>query len=125
MPDDQLSLPPARYEHQDVAFQQLAIGLLGTLGALLLSLLLVILIYPSIVVDQRLSGPLPRYPEPTLQTDPPADLRHFVAQELQQLNSAGWMDRAQGIAHIPIEQAMQQVARQGIVDWPHTRAAAP
>jgi hypothetical protein len=34
------------------------------------------------------------------------------------LNSAGWVDKPHGIAHIPIEDAMREVAAQGIAGWP-------
>jgi hypothetical protein len=107
-----------RYERQDVAFPHLAAGLIATLAVLLLSVLLVMWIYPSVVVDRRIAGPLPQYPAPRLQTDPATDMRRFLAKEMTQLNSSGWIDRAQGVAHIPIDEAMQRTVRQGIADWP-------
>ena len=57
-------------------------------------------------------------PEPRLQTDPAADLRRFNAAAAERLVSYGYLDRARGLAHIPIEQAMRRVAEQGIPDWP-------
>jgi len=53
-------------------------------------------------------------PEPRLQTDPTYDLNRFRAQMETRLNSYGWVDQARGVVHIPIQQAMQMVARQGL-----------
>ncbi|MBV9118589.1 MAG: hypothetical protein JOY63_14640, partial [Acetobacteraceae bacterium] len=39
-------------------------------------------------------------------------------QELDRLNSLGWVDRAKGLVHVPIDQAMRMVAKEGIKDWP-------
>ncbi len=125
MAEDQGVLPPARHELQDVSFPYLVAGLSATLITLLLSALLVMWIYPSVVVDRRLTGSLPDYPEPRLQSDPAADLRHFVAGELQQLNSSGWADKEHGLAHIPIDEAMQRIAQKGIPDWPTATKHAP
>ena len=55
--------------------------------------LLVGWIYPGIVVDQRLRGPVPHYPDPQLQTDPARDLRRFVAGEMAELNRAAGSTR--------------------------------
>jgi hypothetical protein len=112
------ALPPARHEARDVDVRLLALGLFGTLAVLLAGSLLVGWIYPAIVVDQRLRGPVPHYPDPQLQTDPVRDRRRFVAGELAELNSGGWIDQAHGIAHIPIDAAMRRIAHDGIADWP-------
>ncbi len=45
-------------------------------------------------------------PAPRLQTAPRIDLGETEAHVRAQLNSYGWVDRAQGIAHIPIDRAM-------------------
>jgi hypothetical protein len=50
-------------------------------------------------------------PEPRLQTAPPLDLRDLRTAEAAQLEGYGWIDRQAGIAHIPIERAMELVAR--------------
>src|SRR6201995_2408972 len=114
MAEHESILPPARYEHQDVAFRYMALGFAATFAAILLSLLLVMWRYPSIEVDRRLAGPLPVFPQPRLQPDPAADLRQFLDSEQARLNSSGWLDRAHGVAHIRIDDAMQRIAQQGI-----------
>ena len=57
-------------------------------------------------------------PAPELQLNTTADLAKFRMQEEQRLESYGWVDRSKGIAHIPIAQAMRDVAARGIADFP-------
>ncbi|MGE5207328.1 MAG: hypothetical protein ACM3PW_17085, partial [Chlamydiota bacterium] len=54
------------------------------------------------------------FPEPRLQANEPADLNKFQAQQEQILNSYGWVDQQAGIAHIPIEQAIDILAAHGL-----------
>ena len=42
------------------------------------------------------------------------DLIRFKEQELDQLNHYGWIDKEAGIARIPIDRAMDILARQGL-----------
>jgi hypothetical protein len=49
-------------------------------------------------------------PPPRLQADPAADLAELHAREDNLLNQYGWVDRNKGIVHIPIDQAIDQVA---------------
>lgn len=115
---EHVALPPARHEPQDVSFRYMALGFAGTLCIILLCLLLVMWMFPSIEVDRRLPGQTPVYPEPRLQSDPAVDLQKFLKSERARLNSTGWADREHGIAHIPIDEAMQRIVQQGIADWP-------
>ena len=69
--------------------------------------------------------PLPLYPEPRLQPDPQADMQRLRSEEMQILNGTGWVDQDRGVVHIPITQAMQEVAREGIAGWPTNREASP
>lgn len=55
-----------------------------------------------------------RFPEPRLQPNPAADLNKFRAQEEEILNSYGWVDQQAGVAHIPIDQAMDIIAARGL-----------
>lgn len=54
------------------------------------------------------------FPQPRLQPNPAADLNKFRAQEEEILNSYGWADQQAGIAHIPIEQAIDIIAQRGL-----------
>ena len=55
-----------------------------------------------------------QFPQPRLQPDPVADFNRFRAGEDQILNSYGWTNQSAGIAHIPIEQAIDIIARRGL-----------
>lgn len=51
---------------------------------------------------------------PDLQIAPEADMQDLRRQTTERLTSYGWVDRARGIAHIPIEDAMRlYLDRQG------------
>ena len=116
------TLPPARQEPQDVGVRFM-VGLFALIGTTALLLMgLAYWIFPKEVNDDRFAQPFPSYPAPQLQASPPADMRTFYAQEIQRLNSAGWLDRGAGAIHIPIDQAMRDVAREGIPGWPAGRA---
>ena len=47
---------------------------------------------------------------PDLQAAPQPDLAHYRAEKQRQLESSGWVDRAHGVVHIPIEDAMDLLA---------------
>jgi hypothetical protein len=48
---------------------------------------------------------------PRLQATPINDYARYLAEKRAQLESSGWVDRGHRIAHIPIEQAMDDMAR--------------
>ncbi len=113
-------LPPARHETSDVGFKSMLIAGILMLAALSLVAALVIWLYPRSTYDKELGRPLPKFAEPALQPDTSLDMRNFHAEEMAALNGAGWVDQAHGIVHIPIADAMRDVARTGIPDWPTT-----
>ena len=53
-------------------------------------------------------------PTPHLQGNPAAELSRLKAQSLDRLNTYGWVKREAGIAHIPIDRAMDILARSGL-----------
>ena len=116
------SLPPklhaARHEVRDMAPRTIAAGLLATLAVLALLAFLARVMFPGSAPDRTLPSPLPAYPAPALQAAPAADWQRFHAEQLRQLEGSYWIDAKHTIAHIPIDQAMAQVARAGIADWP-------
>jgi hypothetical protein len=75
-------------------------------------------LYPQSRLDRTLSLPLPVYPAPRLQPNPPEDLKKFRASELSILESTGWVDKTDGVIHIPIGEAMRLVAHEGVPGWP-------
>ncbi len=47
---------------------------------------------------------------PQLQVTPSSDLTQLRAREQARLDSYGWVDRQEGLVHIPIERAMEMLA---------------
>lgn len=60
---------------------------------------------PLAVIDHR------EPPQPRLLRDEPSDLATVEAAEREQLESYGWVDRGGGVVRIPIERAMELVAK--------------
>ena len=53
-------------------------------------------------------------PEPRLQEDPVAYLTLMRAEEQAALDGYGWVDRERGVAHIPVQRAMEILVRRGL-----------
>lgn len=51
---------------------------------------------------------------PLLETDERGQLHDFVMNQEKQLNSYDWVDEKAGVAHIPIERAMELTAQRGL-----------
>lgn len=77
------------------------------------------------MVSQSLSVEEPRYPlavdagdrlppAPRLQQFPANEIYEFRLSEQQLLNNYGWMNREQGIVHIPIAEAMRLTVERGL-----------
>jgi hypothetical protein len=56
------------------------------------------------------------FPRPRLLIKPGASLAELRAAEDADLHSYGWVDRASGIARIPIDRAMQVLLERGLPD---------
>ena len=61
---------------------------------------------------QREERALP--PGPLLQVHPERHWQEYRAAELAKLDGYGWTDRASGEVHIPIERAMDAIAKRGV-----------
>lgn len=68
-----------------------------------------------------LVAPAPTAAAPLLLARPERELERVRREEKEQLESYGWVDQASGVAHIPIEKAIEIVAARGLP----ARAAAP
>lgn len=75
------------------------------------------LVYPGAVSGPS-DAPRGQSAKPALQINAPADLAAHRAAEQRALTGYGWVDRAHGVVHIPIDRAMRDVAASGIKDWP-------
>ena len=51
---------------------------------------------------------------PLLEVDERSQLHQFVLDQEKQLHSYGWVDEKAGVAHIPIERAMELTAQRGL-----------
>jgi hypothetical protein len=51
---------------------------------------------------------------PMLETNERGQLRDFLMNQENQLNSYGWIDEKAGVAHIPIERAMDVLIQRGV-----------
>jgi len=111
-------LSTARHERRDVGFRPMLFAGIGMLVALLSILGLAAWLYPSSTANRTVSLPQAPFPVPQLQPSPPADLAVFRKRQLERLNSAYWIDRDARRVHLPIAQAMRDVAQRGIPDWP-------
>ncbi len=52
---------------------------------------------------------------PRLQISAPADLADFRAREDNDLNTYGWINKTQGIVHIPIQEAMNLIVEKKLL----------
>jgi hypothetical protein len=128
-----VSRPENRHEHRDVnlwAVYKFGIAL-TTLCVVALGLLYGLYVF----FVQREGGPLPADqlnvdarrlpPVPRLQPAPIQDLHDMRAAEDQILNGYGWVDQAHGVAHIPIDRAIDLLAQRGVTSRPQTAQVAP
>ena len=109
--------PKTAYEREDWRIATVGLVYAGTFIFLVTAPLVLMWAYPSTLSDvsRRLAV---EPPAPRLQVDPAQDLAKFRAGEDQRLNSYYWVDKQKGIVHIPIEQAMKKLAKQGIAGFP-------
>lgn len=70
---------------------------------------------PPLMVEARVQH-LP--PDPRLQSDPFVELDLLRARQNAQLESYGWIDVATGLAHIPIDKAMDLLVTHGLPATP-------
>src|SRR5262245_2104336 len=80
-----------------------------------------LLIYFKAAEQSRHETPVPRFgrereptPEPRLQSDAHNELRQMRVAEDAMLNSYGWVDKDSGRVRIPIERAMEILAKKGL-----------
>jgi hypothetical protein len=105
------------FEPTDWNVAPIAAIYVGVLVLLVLSGVAIIVAYPTSLPDVGRSLHI-NPPGPRLQTNDQADLGRFRAEEDGKLNGYYWIDRQRGVAHIPIGEAMQKLARSGIDGFP-------
>jgi hypothetical protein len=105
------------YEPSDWNLAPVAAIYVGILVLLVVSCFVIMAAYPNSLPDVgrrvRIAPPGPR-----LQTDAQGDLQRFRAEQDKRLNTYYWINKSQGVVHIPIEEAMQKLAKTGIAGFP-------
>lgn len=105
------------FEPTDWNVAPIAAIYVGVLLLLVISSFAMVIAYPNSLPDvSRVLHINP--PGPRLQTNEASDLRRFRVEEEKRLNGYYWIDKEKGIAHIPIGEAMQKLARSGIDGFP-------
>lgn len=56
---------------------------------------------------------------PMLETNERGQFRDFLVNQENQLNTYGWIDEKAGVAHIPIESAMELMVQRGVPVYKH------
>ena len=112
--------PDTAFEASDWPLRIVGIVFLVMLVVLVAAAFVLIGAFPGAVSDvSRRLTVMP--PQPRLQIDPAAELARFRAAEEKRLNTYYWIDRKKGIVHIPIAQAMKELAAKGIPGFPKAK----
>jgi hypothetical protein len=115
--------PHTGYERRDLPLRPIAI-----VAAVLIVLLgvapLAILWRLPDTRDDVFRRPTIAPPPPQLQINPRQDLHAYLSKQHELLHSYGWIDRSHGIARVPIEVAIEQLAEHGIAGFPKAQQAA-
>jgi hypothetical protein len=110
-------LPPARHEARDVSVRVALIGF-ALIGLVLVAIVLLPgWLFPAARTPTPASAP-PAFAAPQLQPAPAVDMQEFRAAKLRWLNGTGWVDKSNGIVHVPIDDAIGRIAQSGVADWP-------
>jgi hypothetical protein len=76
------------------------------------------------MAQTRFAGDTGEYPAPRIQADTADELTKMKADDLGRLNNYGWIDRKAGVAHIPVDRAIEILAEKGL-PGPEARGVKP
>jgi hypothetical protein len=62
----------------------------------------------------RSSVKVEQFPQPRLQESPPIELVQLKEEESRRIETYGWVDRKAGVARIPVDRAMDILAKKGL-----------
>lgn len=84
-------------------------------GTAILTYIIYVVFVPPVPESQKTAASVAKLPPgvPALQGHPKFDMRAFRQQEEARLNGYGWVDKSNGIAHIPVDQALEAIAASG------------
>jgi len=113
----------ASYEKRDIDTRKvLYFGLALIALVVLVGLAVTLVVFKAGEKPGEVSSPLlaipQQVPTPRLQADPVRDYRAFRAREEAHLSAYGWVDRTNGVVHIPVERALALVLERGLARRP-------
>lgn len=111
---------PAGHETSDVNVWGVGKFAIALIFIILVSLVLLIglfRLFQSREETNQVTGvePVKVFPEPQLQKTPTLDLEALRAEEDKLLNGYAWVDPQKGLVHIPVDQAIDLLARRGLL----------
>jgi hypothetical protein len=119
---DQSTDLPTGYERSDLKPGTIAlfgVGLAVVIGAAVV--ITSLFVHYRALQHSRQETPVPRLagereatPEPRLQVDAQNELRRLRAAEDAALNNYGWVDKEAGVVKIPVDRAMEILAKKGL-----------
>ena len=130
---DPLENPDVSFERTDVDFFQITAFGIGLLIATVVVAFAIIALFNFLSKRESAKNPPPIAsmmkerpglpPEPHLQPEPgekipPMQLKDMHESEDAVLDNYGWVDQGKGIAHIPIDQAIDMVVAKGLPSKP-------
>ena len=127
MPESDLHRDPRIDPQPGYELSDLRPGYIALFGIALTAVIVGAAVITSLLIHfkaaehSRQETPVPRLaqereatPGPRLQVDANKDLRQMRAGEEAALNSYAWVDKDAGIVRIPIQRAMEILAKQGL-----------
>lgn len=118
--------PQVLHESRDVPVRGILYFLTALVVGIVIAMVVVVWLFDALLRQSAATDP-PAPPlaemraaplEPRLQVSPPLDLDEMRARERALLDSYAWISREDDLIRIPISEAMQMVARDGLPDWP-------
>jgi len=109
--------PNTAYEPSDWPIGWIALLFVLIFVFLVAATLVLVWAYTSTLSDVARTVTV-KLPAPVLQTNPAEDLAKFQVEEKKKLETYYWIDKQKGIVHIPIEEAMKKVVKEGIDGFP-------
>jgi hypothetical protein len=107
------------YERSDIRGRDIAWLAGGLALFIVITPLLMPFIFPQSMQHSSPSAPPAlTAAAPQLEITPREDRERFQRSEARFEQSYGWTDRSKGEVRIPIDQAMQLLARRGLPGWP-------
>jgi hypothetical protein len=109
----------AGHEHSEISVRTVVVSLAALLIGVVMVVFLVIGIFRFFHSENHIDQTIKDYqqqipPEPRVEERPYEQLASIRAREDHVLSTFAWVDKNQGVVRIPIEQAIDKLAQQGL-----------